>query len=412
MFITELFLKQTVNLKRIYKRIFDILFILLIIQGFLFFQSCDNNPNDLGLEYILSDTLGTKVLNSNKDSMAITFNNFRRYINTYSSIYFTVGKYQGYESKTLLKALSISENYDSSVVLSSYIKINYNKYAYRDTLGSVSFGIYALTKKYDLALITNDSFSTSSIGTNLLGSYSGTPNDTNSIQIPFNSLTAQNWLNYAADTNYPQKNYGIIFVPNGGSTTIKGFGTQYKPSSIITNLVPKVVIVALKGGDTTTLTYDLETVSLNTTTDSPYITDRFVLQNGISYHTILNFDISKLPSNVIINQALLRLKLDRSNSYIFSGTNKKLLFNLVTDSAAKTIDAASGYVTSEPDSVTYTVTLTTVFFRWNNGAAANYGIYIRNAYDILNLDKFYFYGPNDPDTAKRPLLTIRYTPKD
>ncbi|MCI0474348.1 MAG: hypothetical protein L0Y76_12270 [Ignavibacteria bacterium] len=382
------------------------------MQGFIIFQSCDNNPNDLGLEYILSDTLGTKVLNSNTDSMAISYNNFRKYVNTYSSLYFTVGKYQGYESKTLLRALNISENYDSSVVLSSYIKINYNKYAYRDTLGSVSFGIYSLTKKYDLALITNDSFSTSSVGTSLLGSYSGTPNDTAQILIPFDNTTAKNWLNYAADTNYPQKNYGIIFVPNGGSTTIKGFGTQFKPSSIITNLVPKVIITALKNGDTTTLIYDLETTSLSTTTDSPYLADRFVLQNGISYHSILNFDISKLPSGVIINQALLRLKLDRDNSYISPGTNKKLLFNLVTDSAAKTVDVTTGYISSEPDSVTYTVTLTPVFFRWNNASASNYGVYIRNAYDILNLDKFYFYGPNVQDTTKRPLLIIRYTPKD
>jgi hypothetical protein len=381
------------------------------MQGFLFFQSCENNPNDAGLEYILSDTLGTKVLNSNTDSMTITNNMFRKYVNTYNSIYFHVGKYQDYESKTLLNALNISDKFDSATVISSYIKINYNNYAYRDTLGSVSFGIYSLTQKYNFGSITADSFSMSSVGNTLLGSYSGTPNDTDQILIPFDNMTAQNWLNYAADTNYPQKNYGIIFVPNGSSTTIKGFGTQFKPSSIITNLVPKVIIRALKNGDTLKLAYDLETASLSTENGNPYLADRFVLQNGISYNTILNFDISKLPPKVIINQASLKLFLDKDNSYISPGTNKKMLFNMVTDSVAKTVDIATGFISTEADSVTYNVTLTPVFFKWNNGAATNLGVYIRNAYDILNLDRFYFYGPAHPDVSKRPLLTIRYTPR-
>lgn len=398
-------------MKRILNSKYHVLLILLALQGFLVFQSCENNPNDAGLEYILSDTLGTKVLNSNKDSMTITCNMFRKYVNTYSSLYFLVGKYQDYESKALLSAMNISEKYDSATVISSYIKINYNHYAYRDTLGSVSFGIYPLTQKYNFGKVTVDSFSMSSVGSTLLGSYSGTPNDTDQILIPFDNQTAQNWLNYAADTNYPQKNYGIIFVPNGSSSTIKGFGTQFKPSSIITNLVPKVIITALKNGDTLRLSYDLETASLNTESSSPYLADRFVLQNGISYNTILNFDISKLPQKVIINQASLRLTLDRDNSFISPGTNKKMLFNLVTDSVTKTVDITTGFISTESDSVTYNVTLTPVFFKWNNGVAPNLGILLRNAYDILNLDRFYFYGPGVQDTSKRPLLTIRYTPR-
>lgn len=370
------------------------------------FQSCENNPNDLGLEFILSDTLNTKILDSNKDSLLITSNNYKKFINTYFSSYFMVGKYQGYESKALLRSVGISNSYAGATVLSASIKFNYAKYAYQDTNGSVSFNVFPLNKNFNFSSITDDSVNSGNIGVNLLGSYNGSPNDTGSIYIPFDNTVAKNWLEYAADTNYAGKNYGIAFVPNASSSTIKGFG-GYLASS---NLRPKVVIVANKNNKTDTLVYDLETISLNNVTTSTYIPDRFIVQNGISFYDILNFDISKVPPHSIINEAYLRLKIDRSVSFLSPGASLDMYAYMMLDTIAKTNDGVSIRSLLE-DSVTVAIRITPFLQKWNYGMATNFGVSIKNTNDLFNLDRFVFYGPSVQDTTKRPKLIIRYTPR-
>lgn len=381
-----------------------------VIAGMAMFQSCENNPNDLGLEFILSDTLNTKLLDSNRDSLLITSNNYKKYVNTYVSNYFLIGKYQGYESKTLLKSVGVSGSYAGATVLSASLKFNYTKYAYQDTNGSVSFNVYPLNRSFNFTNITFDSVNSGNIGSNQLATYSGSPSDTNSIYIPFNTTVAKNWLEYAADTGYASKNYGIAFLPNASSTTIKGFG-GYIQSSSNANLKPQVVIVANKNNKTDTLVYDLETISLNNVNTSTYIQDRFTVQNGISIYNILNFDLSKLPPNSIINEAYLRLKIDKPVSYLTSGSSMEMYYFMMTDTTAKTMDGGSSLVSLIEDSITVSVRLTKYFQKWNYGQAVNYGVMFMNRNNSYNMDRFVFFGPSVQDTSKRPKLIIRYTPR-
>ena len=398
------------NLRRKLNYYNKLLALFVFISGMTVFQSCENNPNDLGLEFILSDTLNTKLLDSNKDSLLITSNNYKKFINTYFSGYFMVGKYQGYESKALLKTVGVSNNYAGATILSASLKFNYAKYAYQDTNGTVSFNVYPLNSKYNFQSITFDSVNSGSIGTDLLGSYAGIPGDTSAIYIPFNNTVAKNWLEYAADTNYAGKNYGIAFVSNSSSNTIKAFG-GYLQSNSSANLVPKVVIVANKNNKTDTLIYNLETITLSNVVNPTFIPERFVVQNGISFYDILNFDLSKLPPNSIINEAYLRIKLDKSNSYISAGTPLNMFYTMMLDTVAKTNDGWLNSKTIVEDSVTVSFRLNTYFQKWNYGIATNYGISLKNSYDLFNLDRFVFYGPGVQDTSKRPKLLIRYTPK-
>jgi hypothetical protein len=134
------------------------------------------------------------------------------------------------------------------------------------------------------------------------------------------------------------------------------------------------------------------------------------VQNGISYYDILNFNISKLPPNSIINEAYLRIKLDKANSYITSGTLPAMYFSMMVDTVAKTTDAT--YLASiQEDSVTVSVRLNLFFQKWSYGLATNYGVTMKNSSDLYNLDRFVFYGPSVQDTTLKPKLLIRYTPK-
>ncbi|MFA7359903.1 MAG: hypothetical protein WC139_02585 [Candidatus Kapaibacterium sp.] len=388
-----------------------IITLVIVTASLTAIQSCENNPNDLGLEFIVSDTLNTKLLDSNKDSILITNNNFKSYVNTFPSPYMLVGSYQQngatYTSRAFVRTLGVSDSYAGATVLSARIKINYASYDYRDSTGTVGFNLYSLLNQYNFTTITKDSISDASIGTTVLGSYNGTVTDTNSIYIPFDIVTAKNWLEYAADTNYAQKNYGLALVPNASSNTIKGFGGYYNG---VSNLTPQVIIVANKNSVTDTLSYPLENISFPDVIN-PYIpADRIVVQNGISFNSIINFNLAKVPPRVIINDAYLRLKIDLSNSSLKSISSKTMQFSMMTDTSTKTNDGTA-YETLLEDSMTVSIHLTPYFQKWNYGTAVNYGVLLRNVYNVLNLDRFIFYGPGVQDTTLRPKLLIRYTPR-
>lgn len=382
--------------------------LILAVSGMFALQSCENNPNDLGLEFILSDTLNTKVLDSNRDTLQITSNNYKKFINTYTIGNFFVGKSGGYESKTLLRFKNLSQNYQGGTVYSATLRIHYNKYAFTDSLGTVSFNMYPLNMYYDYSTMTLDTFSMSNVGTTLIGSYTGAPTDTNAINITLDPATVKNWLEYSADTTYAYKNFGMALIANSNSNTIKAF------SKSVSGLVPRLTIVVNKNNSTDTLTYE-DTGYLDCVTfcDAPassvLLNDRIVLQNGIIYNDILNFNISKLPGRVTINEAYIRLKLDRANS-ITTATNPNIYFLLVSDSAAKTYTGDPIYFIQD-DSVTYSIRVNSIFQAWNYGTTTNLGLMLRNLGDIVNMDKFVFYGPSVQDTTKRPKLVIKYTPR-
>jgi hypothetical protein len=382
--------------------------LLLTSSGLVLFQGCQDEPGNLGLEFILSDTLGTKILDSSKDTIIFTNNNFRKYINTSSAPYLFVGYYQSYQSTGLLRFRGLSANYAGGTVLAAYIKMTYGKYAFEDTLGTVSFNVYSLNKYHDFTQITLDSFSTSELGTNVLASYSGSINDTNRFTVPFDNLTAQGWLNYAADTSTAVKNYGIALVPNSSCNTIKGF---YTYRSVYPSLTTTMMIVVNKNNITDTLVYESDFASLS---DAPYsilMPDRFTLSNGVCFNNILNFSISKLPGKVIINEAILQFKLDYNNSFITTGTDKRIQVSLVTDSSQKLTDGGA-FFTTLLDSVTYQVRINSIAQRWNYLTAPNYGVMLLNTYNALTLDKFVFYSSTVADTTLRPKLLIRYTTRE
>ena len=393
-------------IKYLFKKTAPIQYILYCFALILIlFTGCENSPNELGLNYIANDTLGTKVLDSQTDTMAIYSNNFLRYLNTSNSVNMMVGKYQNYTSRTLLRFNSISNAFDSAVVLSAVLHLKYNGYALVDSNGYTSFNIYRLNNNYNFDTVTYDQFNNSDIGTTILGTYSGTLHDTASINITFDNQTIKDWLQYAVDTNYAVKNYGVIFVPNSNSTNIKAF------YSSLSSFIPYVTAVVAKNNAVDTLTFTTsQSTSLNYVPASLIPKTEILLQRGVSFKDILRFDLSKLSNKVIINEAVLTLTLDRAKSFIstVNSVNSSLLANMLIDSVALTNDGIN-YLSVQPDSVTYTIHLNVAFQKWNYGISPNMGILIRNIYDYTNLDRYVFYSSNYPDISKRPRLKIRYT---
>lgn len=374
-------------------------------------QSCEDNPNDLGFSFIPSgDTTLTRFLDSEADTMNITSSNYKQFINTFGSQNLLVGNYQGYTSKSLLKFTSIHNDLDSATVISAILTLTYNNYFFKDEMGLTSFNIYQVNNNFNYKSVTYDSITSSSIGNISMGSYSGIPRDTQTINITLNNQFVKNWLEYAADTAYSVKNYGMILQPDMSSNTIKGFCSFNN----LENLVPYVNIIYSKNNVTDTIKINIsDYVSLSDAPSSIIPGEKFILQNGVAYRDMMRFDLTKLPSNVIINNVNLILYLDKANSFISGTTDKRLVARMLLDSVTKT-----DTITTEIfalDSSTYSISsgvFNGVFQRWNSGVLPNLGITLKNYYEIQNLDNFIFFSPSATDVTKRPRLKITYTPRN
>ena len=227
------------------------IFICAVLSSLVFY-SCQDQISDLGQNYISpDDTLGTKILDSKtpSDSITISVNDFRYYINTYAASNMLVGQNMNYEARTLLKFNNLPTDYDSATVVSAKVKIKYSDYYFQDSMGTVSFDMFRLKSPLNFSTITYDSISSSDIDNTIQGSFSGNPTDSAVITISLNNQLAKDWLEFAADTNYSVKNRGMIMIPNGGNA-IKGFFTSRIGDE---NLRPVLEIIVTKNSQTDTL---------------------------------------------------------------------------------------------------------------------------------------------------------------
>lgn len=395
-------IKPSIVIKKILIRLFS-LFVLITI---LTIHGCEKNPNDLGLNFIPPiDTNSFRYLDSKADTILITNNNYKYFINTSQSQNILIGNYQNYQSKALLRFKNIDPNFDSSNVISAILTLKYSNYYFKDKMGNTSFNIFRVITNFNYSNITFDSVTSSNIGTTSLGSFSGVVADSSSINVTLNNQTVKDWLEYAADTNYANKNYGVALLPNLSSTTIKGFYSSFNSL----DLVPYVTVILTKKGAADTITLNQsDYVSLSDAPSSIIPSDRFILQNGIAYRNILNFDLRKLPNNVIINNASLQFTIDNASSFISPFTDKSIVIGMVIDSAGKK-DSIFKLAFLNTDSLTYSVNLNGVFQRWNSNILPNLGISMKNYFELQNLDNFVFYSPSVSDTTKMPRLKITYT---
>jgi len=373
----------------------------------LTYQSCENNPNDVGQGFLPTiDTTGLRFLDSEADTMNITNQNYKSYVTDFVTAKFMVGRYQDYESKTLLKFTNIGVDFDSATVVSSILKLKYSNYFFKDKMGNTDFDIYQALEKFNFTTVKFDSINSSNIGNVSLGSYSGVVNDSQSIDITINNQIVKDWLEYAADTNHAVKNYGVLLQPRISSSTIKGF---YSSSNGV-ELVPSMTVIYSKNNVLDTLLLDFtEFASMSDAPASVIPAEHFLLQNGVAYRNIMNFDLSKLPPNVIINNATLEFTLDNSLSYITDETDKSIVIGMVIDSVTKTDSIFTPAFLS--DTIVYSISLNSVFQRWNSGVMPNLGITLKNAFEVQNLDNFAIYSSAYSDPTKRPRLKITYTPR-
>lgn len=409
-------LSKTDNLSR--KMKFSILGVAFAAVLSIYTIGCSDDPSDLGLNFIPpGETTGVRVFDSYIDTMQITSTNVKYYVNTSNSANLMVGKNGTYDAKGLIKFGNISGDYDSATVNSATLTLKYRNYYFpvspADSLAQISFDIYKVQQPLNFSSITLDSVNSGSFGTTSQGSYTGTPTaDTQEVSISLNTAMVKDWLEYAADTNYSGKNYGIVLSPNSASNVIKAF---YSGALTNENVRPKLQIIVTKNNDTDTLyTTTASTVSLTDATINPN-NETFSLQAGVSYVQIMNFDMSRLPQTATINDVQLYLTLDTANSMFSRESAYKIGCLYVSDTASGYKTTGFSFDGTPDNSGRYMTRLVSSFQpspfqRWLLGQP-NYGIMIFASNQINNLDRLSFYSSTTSDPNKRPRVVIKYTPR-
>ncbi len=221
----------------------------------------------------------------------------------------------------------------------------------------------------------------------------------------------KDWLEYAADTTYPNKNYGIVLSPNAGSNSIKGFYSTQSPS---TGVKPTLKIILTKYGVTDTIiTQDAGSVSLNEGT-LPQGKETFSVQAGVGYVEIMKFDMSHIPSTATINDVLLYLTLDSTNTKLSTLSGRSLDISYISDTTGGPIASGFSYASYQSGNQ-YIIRVVdnrqpTPFQRWLDGTV-NYGLMISPRNYWSNLDLYSFFNVNSSDPLKRPHVVIKYTPR-
>lgn len=390
-----------------------------IITLSIYTIGCADDPSELGLNFIPpGETTGVRIFDSYIDTMPITSSNHLFYVNTSGSKNILIGKSGNYESKALIAFGDLGDTHDSATVISAKMYLYYRNYYFpntqSDSLGQLGFDVYKIQQKYDFSQITYDSINSNSFGNVSQGTYTGTPTyDSVEVVVDLNTSMVKDWLEYAADTSYSQKNYGIVLSPNNSSAAIKGFYSS-KSDPSVDRVFPKLVVIITKNGDTDTLTTKSSSfISLSNTT-FPSSSETFYLQAGVSYVQQMQFDMSHIPSTATINDVQLFLTIDTANVNYSSQTNYTILGQYINDSAGLKTDLTTfeGGPTGDGRYMIRFVRAgaTSPFARWLSGET-NYGLLLFAGNQTVNLDRYSFYKETASDPNKRPRVVIKYTPR-
>ncbi|RPI16465.1 MAG: DNRLRE domain-containing protein [Ignavibacteriae bacterium] len=392
-----------------YKYIYFVFTTLFIVLLSLFTQGCADEPTSLGIQFVPpSETTGVKVFDSYVDSIDVTYSSVKRFINTSNSFDLIVGQSGTYNSKGLIKFNGISSDYDSATVTSAVLKLRYRNYYYpvtfEDSLGQIGFDVYTVSQNISYSAVTLDSINTNSFGNIPQGTYTGSPTaDSQEINIDLSTSLVKDWLEYAADTNYSAKNYGIVLSPNSSSNVLKGFYS----GKVETDLKPSLQIIVTKNNDTDTLVLNTTETVFLANGDIPIVPGVFFLQGGINYIELFKFVTNAVPSTATINDAQLILTIDQDNSLISPQTQRKVIGLSAIDSGALNTE---GEFSALELNGKYSMRMIYPFQKWIQGGA-NYGLLVVPSNRFLNLDLFAFHNIDSPDPNKRPRIIIRYSPR-
>ncbi len=355
---------------------------IFIAFVFLFFvMGCSKEPNDVGFGLLPDNELfNVKVY---EDSVEIYAENIQNFISNSSSDILLIGNYDDISCDVLIR-FNIPDTLKHIKIRWAQVRLFKSKFVIGDSALPLRFTAHKVLSNYYDTLYDSQ----------IIGEFEGIPDSVNYFKI--DTAVVREWLN--------GKNYGL-YLKSQSSGVIWGFNSL--DALLFTPALE--IVVPKEGGEVDTIRFvygsDGYIARLNGRVDTNYI----VLQAGVGLRSILKFDMSKLPKNIIINRAEVLLYLKDKKRYGNSGVDS-LLASFITDTdlVRKSVGGFEGNylgLRNPVDTLEYMIPITTPVQRWINGEPNN-GILLRCFSEVDNFDRFTFYY-----VERKPKIKIYYTTK-
>jgi len=322
-----------------------------------------------------------------------------------------VGRSGNYTATMLLAFYaSYFPDRDTVNVLSATLYLRATSF-YGDSTGRVSFTIRRANTSWNQTTFTIDSLQSGLYESTVRASYSsGVKSDSALVEIPLDTTMAREWLASTTESEYTLR-YGIYLVPTTEATVIQGFQSFESDSSA---WVPEVRLICQNVAGTVidTATYSLGVDTFVGAVDN-FVTDPtlFYVQAGITYRSIVHFDVGFLPQGAIVNNAVLTVQANPAVNMLnrFCGDTSLAVHSMTSSSTTSSFSSSySGAYLVSGSKTTYSADIASQVQEWRKGP--NYGALIRTngTREFSALDMVSLYNQT-ADEARKPHLKIIYS---
>jgi hypothetical protein len=378
--------------------------IVLLALPLLMLAACQNDPDSTSVGIIPNeDLVGAVRFDSQSDSSGINSDEFETQILPYSSSILSVGRADGFDASALIRWQYLADSIgEGGRIVSARMRLHSLPYRLGDE-GPVSLEVREITAFWSSFTFSSDSLAKLQFDPAVKGSATRNLTETDSIDIPLDTLMVRDWLRKTKSGRYFEIRGLLLQSSTGGFVRAFHSAEGSKP--------PTLEIVIEQNGRLDTIAgQNLEDtyVAKRPFTQHP---GRIVVQGGSSVRGRLFFDVSAIPANSIINHVSLQFRIDRELSTKQYRGIDSLLVHINLDSARNT-PSTNGIMTSQSVSDPTLLTaqgsiLIQAVQNWVNRRGNN-GLLLIKAAELSDLDRLAVYS-GDAEADLRPRLIVTYT---
>ncbi len=398
----------------------------LILLSAAFLSACNDTPNSFGDEFIPSED---RYKFQQTENNSIADSNYYQEL-TPSTVSLgeavVLGKKGDLESTVLMRfPLTAPDSIKSMMqdgsitITNTWVKMN-SLYYIGDKNGTFDFTGHRLNNETNFDNIKPSTFPSVTYDQNdIIVPGSKVLTDT-TLTFKLNTNLVKDWIKVQYDSLNTPRNYGIILKPTTNSAKLisfLGYETTFGTAT--------AVFFEFEKRNSTGLVYK-DTLSAFATKDTYYATqpvpaqtDQYiVIQGGFAHRNKIKFNLPQLPTNAVMNQAILEIYYDSLKSVTgtaydpdFGNFGTMLNIGYITDPVKLSIDSLTVQFLSRqtaPYRGKFSGDITAYAQKWINEGKNN-GLLITVNGEAYDLSRLYFYGTNYQVASLRPKLKITYS---
>lgn len=389
--------------------------ILTLGMAVIVLWNCKDDPTSIGEQLIPEvDKISIFALNSFDEGTYQKSKSFKDEAELSFAGRVLLGKYDQTNYTTLSKfSMSIPDSIRSAVdsgklvIRKTWMEL---PVAYRlgESSAAYDFKIHEITSTWTSIGFTADSLAVLEYEDENLASNIVEVSDS-LITLDFNNEIMMKWIEEIINGNFLNIP-GVVFKPEISSAKVLGF--RAISSSIPANAMPTIHSIVEVPGEfiDTLLATPFSDVHVAEGPDIIQNVERMYVQGSNIFRSNLLFELTSLPENITINNAVLRLYVNDEESFFGTSGNDSLLIHSIKDSTIMALDTLSRSRLVRTDN--YYEGALTAIVQVLLTRDENHGLNIRLEQDLSTANKIVLYGSRAADKALRPLLTIIYTKKN